>query len=60
MPVPASRSVAYDYKMRNDTIRSLPAYSLLILAILNYVFIYYFLAGMNRYNRAVEKVAGAT
>lgn len=50
------RSSAYDYKMRCDTIKSLPSVFLLVLGSLNYFFSYYFMQGMNDYTSAVSKV----
>ena len=45
---------AYDFKMRNDTIRSLPSLCLLILACANYLFSYYFKSGIDSYDSAVS------
>ena len=46
---------AYDYKMRSDTIRSLPSVAFVILALLNYSFGYYFKSGMQDYASAESK-----
>lgn len=47
------RASAYDYKLRNDTIRSLPSLFLLLLATANYFFSYCFKSGIDGYNSAV-------
>ena len=46
---------AYDFKMRNDTIRSLPSLFLLLLATANYIFSYYFKSGINSYDFSVSE-----
>ena len=45
-------TTAYDFHMRNDSIRSVPAKLLLVLAIVNYLFSFAFMNGYDSYTEA--------